>query len=100
MMGYQNAYDMGIQVDLAIAVWWHLQANMYPPLPFEIRGGVAMHAVEAIHAYMEGDTEWSAETPSGRVRNAQEWVEGLHLHALIDAEQYKIDHTVTQEALL
>ena len=60
-MGYTTAVSLSEELDLEIALGYHLQGNHYPPVPLSM----VEPCVEAIDAYYEEDFDRAIEMPKG-----------------------------------
>ena len=60
-MGYNTALDLSNQLDLEVALGYHLQGNHYPPVPLSM----VQPCIEAIDAYYEDDYNKLIEMPKG-----------------------------------
>ena len=60
-MGYTTAVSLSEELDLEVALGYHLQGNHYPPVPLTMVQP-CIDAIDAIHAG-DGDTE--IELPEG-----------------------------------
>ncbi len=84
-MGNATARDLatsGIDLDTALEI--HLMSNHYPPIHLDFLP-IAKKAIE-----LAQDEEWNAELeyPNGLVCTVADTVEGLHLDAFIEGEEY------------
>ena len=59
-MGYNTALDL-TELDLEVALCYHLQGNHYPPVPLSM----VEPCIEAIDAYYEEDFDRAIEMPEG-----------------------------------
>jgi len=82
-MGYTTAVSLSEELDLEVALGYHLQGNHYPPVPLSM----VEPCIEAIDAYWEEDFDRAIEMPKGVFykgkTNAPAWaiVEQHHLDA-------------------
>lgn len=89
-MGYNTALDLSKELDLEVALGYHLQGNHYPPVPLSM----VQPCIEAIDAYYEEDYNRLIEMPEGvsyRGSNhapASAIIEQHHLHAWLPEEDY------------
>ena len=60
-MGYNTALDLANELDLELAIGYHLQGNHYPPVPL----CMVTPCVEAIDAYWADDYDRLIEMPEG-----------------------------------
>jgi hypothetical protein len=60
-MGYTTAQDLANELDLEVALGYHLQGNHYPPVPLSM----VEPCIEAIDAYWEEDYNRMIEMPEG-----------------------------------
>ena len=60
-MGYNTALDLSNELDLEVALGYHLQGNHYPPVPLSM----VQPCIEAIDAYYEEDYNKLIEMPKG-----------------------------------
>ena len=60
-MGYNTALDLAQELDLEIAIGYHLQGNHYPPVPLSM----VQPCIDAIDAYYEDDAMREIEMPEG-----------------------------------
>jgi hypothetical protein len=59
-MGYNTALDLA-DLDLEVALGYHLQGNHYPPVPLSM----VEPCIEAIDAYWDEDFDRAIEMPEG-----------------------------------
>ena len=89
-MGYNTALDLSNQLDLEVALGYHLQGNHYPPVPLSM----VQPCIDAIDAYWEEDLERLIEMPEGVSyrgnTHAPAWaiIEAHHLDAWLQQEDY------------
>ena len=89
-MGYNTALDLSNQLDLEVAIGYHLQGNHYPPVP----RSMVQPCIDAIDAYWEEDLERLIEMPEGVSyrgnTHAPAWaiIEAHHLDAWLQQEDY------------
>ena len=60
-MGYNTALDLSNELDLEVALGYHLQGNHYPPVPLSM----VQPCIEAIDAYYDEDYNKLIEMPEG-----------------------------------
>jgi hypothetical protein len=60
-MGYNTALDLSNELDLEVALGYHLQGNHYPPVPLSM----VEPCIEAIDAYWDEDFDRAIEMPEG-----------------------------------
>ena len=60
-MGYTTALDLSNELDLEVALGYHLQGNHYPPVPLSM----VQPCIEAIDAYYDEDYNKLIEMPQG-----------------------------------
>jgi len=60
-MGYTTAVSLSEELDLEVALGYHLQGNHYPPVPLSM----VQPCIEAIDAYWEEDFDRAIEMPEG-----------------------------------
>ena len=60
-MGYNTALDLSNELDLEVALGYHLQGNHYPPVPLSM----VQPCIEAIDAYYDEDYNKLIEMPQG-----------------------------------
>ena len=60
-MGYTTAQDLANELDLEVALGYHLQGNHYPPAPLSM----VEPCIEAIDAYWDEDYNRLIEMPKG-----------------------------------
>lgn len=89
-MGYNTAVDLSNELDLEVALGYHLQGNHYPPVPLSM----VQPCIEAIDAFYEEDYNREIEMPEGvtyKGRNtapASAIIEQHHLNAWLPEEEY------------
>lgn len=89
-MGYNTALDLSNELDLEVALGYHLQGNHYPPVPLSM----VQPCIEAIDAYYEDDYNKLIEMPEGVSykgnTHAPAWaiIEQHHLDAWLPQEDY------------
>jgi hypothetical protein len=82
-MGYNTAVSLSEELDLEVALGYHLQGNHYPPVPLSM----VAPCIEAIDAYYDEDYDKLIEMPEGVSYRgnthapAHAIVEQHHLHA-------------------
>ena len=60
-MGYNTALDLSNELDLEMALGYHLQGNHYPPVPLSM----VQPCIDAIDAYYDEDYDKLIEMPEG-----------------------------------
>jgi hypothetical protein len=60
-MGYNTALDLSTELDLEMAISYHLQGNHYPPVPLSM----VEPCIEAIDAYYNEDYNQLIKMPEG-----------------------------------
>ena len=60
-MGYNTALDLAEELDLEVAIGYHLQGNHYPPVPLSM----VQPCIDAIDTYYEEDYNRLIEMPEG-----------------------------------
>jgi hypothetical protein len=89
-MGYNTALDLSNELDLEVALGYHLQGNHYPPVPLSM----VQPCIEAIDAYYDEDYNKLIEMPEGVSykgnSHAPAWaiIDQHHLHAWLPEEEY------------
>lgn len=89
-MGYNTALDLSQELDLEVALGYHLQGNHYPPVPLSM----VQPCIEAIDAYYEEDYNRLIEMPEGVSYRGSDHapasaiIEQHHLHAWLPEEEY------------
>jgi hypothetical protein len=89
-MGYTTALDLSNELDLEVALGYHLQGNHYPPVPLSM----VQPCIEAIDAYYEDDYNRLIEMPEGVSYRGSDHapasaiVDQHHLHAWLPEEEY------------
>jgi hypothetical protein len=87
-MGYNTALDLANELDLEVAIGYHLQGNHYPPVPLSM----VETCIEAIDAYYEEYFDRAIEMPEGVFykgkTHAPDWaiIEQHHLDAWLPEE--------------
>lgn len=87
-MGYNTALDL-TELDLEVALGYHLQGNHYPPVPLTM----VQPCLDAIQAYWEDDLNRMIDMPEGvSYRGSNEapaWavIEQHHLDAWISHDE-------------
>jgi hypothetical protein len=89
-MGYNTALDLSTELDLEIALGYHLQGNHYPPVPLSM----VQPCIEAIDAYYEDDYNKLIEMPEGVSYKGD-----THAPAWAIIEQHHLDAWLPQEEL-
>ncbi len=89
-MGYNTAVDLSNELDLEVAIGYHLQGNHYPPVPLSM----VEPCIDAIDAYYDEDYDKSITLPEGvswkgnNYAPASAIVEAHHLEAWLPQEDY------------
>ena len=76
-MGYNTALDLSNELDLEVALGYHLQGNHYPPVPLSM----VQPCIEAIDAYYDEDYDRMIMLPEGITWRGSV---GAPAHAIID----------------
>jgi len=89
-MGYNTALDLSNELDLEVALGYHLQGNHYPPVPLSM----VEPCIEAIDAFYDEDYNREIALPQGVLWRGQVTapasaiVEQHHLEAWLPEEDY------------
>ena len=89
-MGYSTALDLSNELDLEIAIGYHLQGNHYPPVPLSM----VEPCIEAIDAFYDEDYNREIALPEGIswrgqvTAPASAIVDAHHLNAWLPEEDY------------
>ena len=89
-MGYNTALDLSEELDLEVALGYHLQGNHYPPVPLSM----VEPCIEAIDAFYDEDYNREIALPQGVLWRGQVTapasaiVEQHHLEAWLPEEDY------------
>ena len=89
-MGYNTALDLSNELDIEIAIGYHLQGNHYPPVPLSM----VEPCIEAIDAFYDEDYNREIALPEGiswrgqLTAPASAIVEQHHLEAWLPEEDY------------
>ena len=89
-MGYNTALDLSTELDLEVALGYHLQGNHYPPVPLSM----VEPCIEAINAFYDEDYNREIALPQGVLWRGQVTapasaiVEQHHLEAWLPEEDY------------
>ena len=89
-MGYNTALDLSNELDIEVAIGYHLQGNHYPPVPV----AMVQPCIEAIDAYYDEDYNRLIEMPEGVFYRGMDHapanaiVEQHHLEAWLPEEDY------------
>ena len=89
-MGYNTALDLSNELDLEVAIGYHLQGNHYPPVPLSM----VQPCIDAIDAIYAGESDTPIALPEGVKykdrTTAPAWaiVDAHHLHAWLPEEDY------------
>jgi hypothetical protein len=81
-MGYTTAQDLANELDLEVALGYHLQGNHYPPVPLSM----VEPCIEAIDAYWDEDYNKLIEMPKGVTYRGDRYAPA---HAIV--EQHHLD---------
>ena len=60
-MGYNTSVDLSNELDLEVALGYHLQGNHYPPVPLSM----VEPCIEAIDAFYDEDYNREIDLPQG-----------------------------------
>jgi len=60
-MGYNTALDLSEELDLEVALGYHLQGNHYPPVPVSM----VQPCIDAIDAFYDEDFDREINLPEG-----------------------------------
>jgi hypothetical protein len=89
-MGLNTAIDLAENLDLEMAIGYHLQGNHYPPVPLSM----VQPCIDAIDAYYDEDYDRLIDMPEGvsyRGRDkapASAIIEAHHLEAWLPETDY------------
>ena len=89
-MGYSTALDLSNELDIEVAIGYHLQGNHYPPVPLSM----VQPCIDAIDAIYAGESDTPIALPEGVKykdrTTAPAWaiVDAHHLHAWLPEEDY------------
>jgi hypothetical protein len=89
-MGYSTALDLSNELDLEVAIGYHLQGNHYPPVPLSM----VEPCIEAIDAFYDEDYNREIALPEGVLWRGQVTapasaiVDAHHLNAWLPEEDY------------
>jgi hypothetical protein len=89
-MGYNTALDLSNELDLEVAIGYHLQGNHYPPVPLSM----VEPCIEAIDAFYDEDYNREIALPEGVLWRGQVTapasaiVDAHHLNAWLPEEDY------------
>ena len=89
-MGYNTAVDFSNELDIEVAIGYHLQGNHYPPVPLSM----VQPCIDAIDAYYDEDYNRLIEMPEGVFYRGMDHapanaiVEQHHLEAWLPEEDY------------
>ena len=89
-MGYNTAVSLSEELDLEVALGYHLQGNHYPPVPLSM----VQPCIEAIDAYYDEDYNKLIEMPEG-----VSYKGNTHAPAWAIVEQHHLDAWLPQEEL-
>ena len=90
LMGYNTSVDFANELDIEVALGYHLQGNHYPPVPLSM----VQPCIDAIDAYYEEDYNRLIEMPEGVFYRGMDHapahaiVEQHHLGAWLPEEDY------------
>ena len=87
IMGYTQAIEVAIMMDLELGIRWQLLHNHYPPVPEEMIS-VAVRAVELCR---EGNYRSTIKTPF------EHRVHGWHVPAHVIVDAYHLEPWVNEE---
>jgi hypothetical protein len=89
-MGYNTALDLSNELDIEVAIGYHLQGNHYPPVPLSM----VDPCIEAIDAFYDEDYNREIALPEGIswrgqvTAPASAIIEQHHLEAWLPEEDY------------
>jgi hypothetical protein len=89
-MGYNTALDLSNELDIEVAIGYHLQGNHYPPVPLSM----VEPCIEAIDAFYDEDYNREIALPEGIswrgqvTAPASAIIEQHHLEAWLPEEDY------------
>jgi hypothetical protein len=89
-MGYSTALDLSNELDIEVAIGYHLQGNHYPPVPLSM----VEPCIEAIDAFYDEDYNREIALPEGVLWRGQVTapasaiVDAHHLNAWLPEEEY------------
>ena len=89
-MGYSTALDLSNELDLEVAIGYHLQGNHYPPVPLSM----VEPCIEAIDAFYDEDYNREIALPEGVLWRGQVTapasaiIDAHHLNAWLPEEDY------------
>ena len=89
-MGYNTALDLSTELNLEVALGYHLQGNHYPPVPLSM----VEPCIEAIDAFYDEDYNREIALPQGVLWRGQVTapasaiIEQHHLEAWLPEEDY------------
>jgi hypothetical protein len=89
-MGYNTSLDLANELDLEVAIGYHLQGNHYPPVPLSM----VEPCIEAIDAFYDEDYNREIALPQGVLWRGQVTapasaiIEQHHLDAWLPEEEY------------
>ena len=89
-MGYNTALDLSNELDIEVAIGYHLQGNHYPPVPLSM----VEPCIEAIDAFYDEDYNREISLPEGIswrgqvTAPASAIIEQHHLEAWLPEEDY------------
>ena len=87
-MGYTTASALAEELDLEVALGYHLQGNHYPPVPLSM----VQPCMDAIDAYWDEDYNQLIELPEGVL-----WRGETHAPAHAIVEAHHLDSWLPQE---
>jgi hypothetical protein len=87
-MGYTTASALAEELDLEVALGYHLQGNHYPPVPLSM----VQPCMDAIDAYWDEDYNQLIELPEG-----VSWRGETHAPAHAIVEAHHLDSWLPQE---
>ena len=89
-MGYNTALDLSNELDIEVAIGYHLQGNHYPPVPLSM----VDPCIEAIDAFYDEDYNREIALPEGVLWRGQATapasaiIDAHHLNAWLPEEDY------------
>jgi hypothetical protein len=89
-MGYNTALDLSNELNIEVAIGYHLQGNHYPPVPLSM----VEPCIEAIDAFYDEDYNREIALPEGIswrgqvTAPASAIIEQHHLEAWLPEEDY------------
>jgi hypothetical protein len=89
-MGYNTALDLSNELDIEVAIGYHLRGNHYPPVPLSM----VQPCIDAIDAFYDEDYNREIALPEGIswrgqvTAPASAIIEQHHLEAWLPEEDY------------